>query len=319
MRKLEDFLYPTQGELFKLIRRMYGRDAVSRKGKYILVRGEAPVMLLAHMDTVHKTPVKHICKSEDGNILMSPEGIGGDDRCGVYALVSVRRLAGKSPWLLFTCDEETGGKGADSFADDFAAKRLPKALRSLKMLIEIDRKGKNDAVYYDCANPDFEDYITDKGFAADYGSFSDISLIAPAMGVAAVNLSSGYYNAHTTHEYINLSELKATIKKVVEIVEESCAPDFPAFEYIEAPRLRKRWDEFSWDFSLHGGHDLPAPHDLSEEYAECYDDLLDFYTAEELEELREAYGDRVILDLWDSEIGSYEQYTFPEYDYKSCG
>ena len=319
MRNLEDFLYPTQEELFKLICRMYGRDAASRKGKYILVRGEAPIMLLAHMDTVHKSPVKCICKSEDGNILMSPQGIGGDDRCGVFALVSVRDIAKKSPWLLFTCDEETGGKGADSFADDFMAKRLPKALRSMKMLIEIDRKGKNDAVYYDCENPEFEDYITGKGFQTDYGSFSDISLIAPAMGTAAVNLSSGYYNAHTTHEYINLAELNATIEKVVEIVEESCAEDFPAYEYIEAPRLHRRLSDFSWDFGWDGRQDWLAPSDLPEEYAECYEDLLDFYTAAELEELRMEYGDRVILDLWDSEIGGYEQYTFPDYDYKSCG
>ena len=28
-----------------------------------------------------------------GNILSSPQGIGGDDRCGVYALVKVHELS----------------------------------------------------------------------------------------------------------------------------------------------------------------------------------------------------------------------------------
>lgn len=312
MKNLETFLYPTQSELFKLICRMYGRDAVSRKGKYILVRGEAPVMLLAHLDTVHKSPVKCICKSADGNILMSPQGIGGDDRCGVYALISVRDLAKTKPWLLFTCDEEIGGKGADSFADDFASKRLPKALRSVKMLIEIDRRGKNDAVYYECWNREFEDYITGKGFETDYGSYSDISTIAPIMGVAAVNLSSGYYNAHTTHEYINLAELNSTIEKVVGIVEDSCAEDFPVYEYVEAPRFRNRLDDYSWDFGWGEQEEWFAPEDLPEEYAAAYEALLDFYSHVELEELREAYGDRVILDLYESEFGEYGQEDYPD-------
>lgn len=319
MRKLEDFIYPTQSELFKMIRGIYGRDAISRNGAYILVKGEAPIMLLAHMDTVHKNRVKHICKSEDGNIIMSPQGIGGDDRCGVYALVSARERSEVKPWLLFTCDEEIGGKGAELFVDDYEAKRLPKALKSLKLLIEIDRRGKNDAVYYDCYNVELENYITGKGFVTNFGSFSDISVIAPAMGVAAVNLSSGYYNAHTTHEYISLKELKSTIKKVAEIVEESCAADFPTFEYIEAPRFRSfrdRLDAYSWDFGWGEEQDWFAPEDLPEEYAACYEELLDFYTAAELESLRQEFGDRVILDLYESEIGGE---AYPEFEVKNCG
>ena len=83
MKKLEDFLMPTQKELFsKLCDRFKGRTTVC-KNSYILVRGEAPIMLVAHLDTVHKAPVKHICKTQNGGILMSPQGIGGDDRCGV--------------------------------------------------------------------------------------------------------------------------------------------------------------------------------------------------------------------------------------------
>ena len=89
MKNLEEFLYPTQKELFKKLTGMY-KGAIARKGSYILVPGQAPVMLLAHLDTVHHQPVKTICRSDNGNILMSPEGIGGDDRCGVYALVTIR-------------------------------------------------------------------------------------------------------------------------------------------------------------------------------------------------------------------------------------
>ena len=87
MKPLEDYLRPTQKELFSKLCAMYRDRAVICKNKYIIVRGEAPVMLLAHLDTVHKEPVKHICKNGNGNILMSPQGIGGDDRCGVHSLL----------------------------------------------------------------------------------------------------------------------------------------------------------------------------------------------------------------------------------------
>ena len=71
-------------------------------------------------------------------------------------------------------------------------------------------------MFYRCANKDFETYITGKGFKFAQGSFSDISLIAPELGIAAVNLSSGYYHAHTLHEYINRKELDETIGRVIE-------------------------------------------------------------------------------------------------------
>ena len=38
-----------------------------------------------------------------------------------------------------------------------------------------------------------------------------------ALGVAAVNLSSGYYNAHTQHEYINKKQLDTVVQKVIGI------------------------------------------------------------------------------------------------------
>ena len=144
MKKLEDFLMPTQKELFsKLCDRFKGRTTVC-KNSYILVRGEAPIMLVAHLDTVHKTPVKHICKTQNGGILMSPQGIGGDDRCGVYALVTVYEQSAVKPWLLFTCDEEVGGVGASVFCTRFQKGKLPKKeLESLKNIyILYMKKGR---------------------------------------------------------------------------------------------------------------------------------------------------------------------------------
>lgn len=277
MIALEKFLRPTQSELFDILSQKYCGQCTVSGGNFILVHGEAPVMLVAHLDTVHREPVRTIYKTADSDILMSPQGIGGDDRCGVYALVNVFELASKKPWLLFTCDEEIGGIGAEAFCTAYDYGELPAGLDGLKMLIEIDRRGRNDAVYYDCANSAFEAYITSKGFKTAHGSFSDISLIAPMLGVAAVNLSSGYYKPHTVCEYIVRSEIDATLRKVIEIVADASDESFPRFEYSD------------YDYLL---PTVPA------EYSQIYEALLEEYAADELEYYREVYGDKILDELY---------------------
>lgn len=312
MKELEIFLKPTQEKLFKNIRRWLCKMNAKHyycKKKYILVKGEAPVMLVAHMDTVHRHPVKHICKTEDGNILMSPQGIGGDDRCGVYALVNAYEMSPVKPWLLFTCDEEIGGVGAEAFCDDYLKEKLPEALDTLKFIIEIDRRGKNDAVYYSCANKEFEEYVTSKGFETQQGSFSDISYIAPDLGVAAVNLSSGYYNAHTEHEYIVRSEIDAVIEAVVQMVGEAVQPDFPKYKWVECAKVYapvSSWGAYSGlkpraGFRYYGDSDS-LPKDLPAKIKWEYEDLLELYDIDELESLRYAYGDEIITELYNLEM-----------------
>lgn len=287
---LKEIIKMTQPELFQTLIKNYQDNCIYKKGSFILVQGNAPVMLVAHLDTVHKEPVSHICTTEDGNILMSPQGIGGDDRCGVYALVSVYAKANKRPWLLFTCDEEIGCVGAGTFCELYEKQQLPD-LGFLKYIVEIDRKGSSDAVYYDCENADFEEYITSKGYKTAIGSFSDISYVAPTIGVAAVNLSSGYYNAHTQHEFINLSQLERTIEKVTEMVNESASETVPQFEYMEV--------SFGGDYLYQREFFDGEPYDyLSREGQEMYNELLAFYTKGELDEEIFYFGEESIWDMY---------------------
>lgn len=299
MIPLEKFLWPAQEQLFRYLHKMYQSRAICRRAKFLLVQGEAPVLLIAHLDTVHKEPVRVICKKQKGNLLSSPQGVGGDDRCGVYALVNIHERAVQKPWLLFTCDEEIGGIGAEAYAAAYRRKQLPKKLDEMKMLIEIDRKGSCDAVYYGCANEDFERYITGKGFQTEFGSFSDISVIAPAMGVAAVNLSAGYYHAHSVSEYINRSHIDAVIERVGEMVADAMRKDIPRFEYVEPDMGQYGWGCFSmWEG--YGTLHAKLPRDLPENYVEVYDLLLDYFTKGELEAYRKTYGDKVLLELYAS-------------------
>jgi hypothetical protein len=196
-----------------------GYTPIKQKG-FLYASGSTPVLLVAHLDTVHKTPVKTICYSADGNIIMSPEGIGGDDRAGVYMILQLIRS--QKCHVLFCEDEETGGHGARAFA---ASKITP----AVNYIIEMDRHGNNDAVFYGCDNPAFTKFITGFGFKKAMGSFSDISVIAPRLGIAAVNISSGYYNAHTRYECINMAHIHYNIERIRRMVQTPTSK----YEYIE--------------------------------------------------------------------------------------
>jgi len=202
-------------------------DVVKGDG-YIYAKGNIPVLLTAHMDTVHKEPVKDFYEyiNEDGNhILSSPQGIGGDDRCGIYMILEI--IKEFKPSILFCEDEESGGIGSSKFCKT----DLINELSELNYLIELDRANGSDAVFYDCENPDFTDFITtNTGYKEAWGTFSDISYLSPACKVASVNLSCGYYNAHTLGEEVNVEEMLTTI----EVVKELLSIESIQFEYIEA-------------------------------------------------------------------------------------
>lgn len=296
----DDILRMKQQDLLHTIRKTYA-DKISYyvEDGFVLISGDVPALLVAHLDTVHKETVREICISDNGNLIMSPQGIGGDDRCGVFSLMEIYKESPQKPWLLFTCDEETGGNGALAFCSAYAKGFLSPALAQIKMIIELDRKGQDDAVFYDCDNKEFEDYITRKGFQTNFGSFSDISYIAPDLGVAAVNLSCGYYNAHTLHEYINIEHMNSTINKVLDIISEADSPDIPQFEYIEA---KYDWNWKGYTKTYYPSDTIPLS-SIPESIREEYIDLLDYYTRDELEYFRSEMGNSSILLLHQSEFG----------------
>ena len=187
-----------------------GMPTISEEG-YVYAEGDIPILLVAHMDTVFDEPPKIVEYSKKYDILYNPfGGLGGDDRCGVYAILKL--LEKYRPHILFTEDEEIGGIGAM-----YATCSLPKP--DVKYIIEFDRRGKKDCVFYDCGNQNFMDYVEAFGFETDYGTFTDISILGEEWDIAAVNLSSGYYNEHTEEEFIIFSELRKTIKRVEAMID----------------------------------------------------------------------------------------------------
>ena len=223
--QLQNICRMSQTDLKKYVRLKLKKrysEVVSGDG-YVFAKGTFPVLLVAHLDTVHKELPKRIVFN--GNKMSSPQGIGGDDRCGIYAILQLMYKHDCS--ILFCEDEEIGCVGTRKFIDTELASTL-----EFNYIIELDRKGKTDAVFYECDNPEFEEFITKEYFKTSYGTLSDISYLAPELGCAAVNLSCGYYNAHTVNEYIMTDELDKTIEQVDRLLARTTDDD--KFEYIES-------------------------------------------------------------------------------------
>ena len=202
---------------------------------YIFCKGEIPVLLTAHMDTVHDKLISNFYEDvqtdKNGKVthkISSPQGIGGDDRCGIYEILTVLE-DGYRPYILFCEDEEIGGVGSAKFCKT----EYIKDLLDLKFLIELDRANANDLVFYSNDNRKFIEWIEDEtNWKIAWGSFSDICNLSPECGVSSVNLSCGYYNAHTLGEYVIVEEMLEAIK-IVEHLLEASEEIKESFEYIK--------------------------------------------------------------------------------------
>lgn len=206
--------------LSTLLRSKY--KTVIETADYIVAEGDIPIALVAHMDTVFSSPAKEIFYDRQKNVIWCPDGLGADDRAGVFAIIQIIRR-GYRPHIIFTTDEEKGAIGASVLAQS----KCP--FNDLRYMIELDRRGSNDCVFYDCNNSTFINYIEEFGFAEAIGSFSDISVLMEEWMVAGVNLSIGYRDEHSVSEVLFVEHMLNTINRVCKMLEEE---NIPAFEFI---------------------------------------------------------------------------------------
>ena len=216
-------------------------DKVVTTEDYIYAEGTIPIALIAHMDTVFPIPPEEILYDTNHNIMISPQGLGADDRAGIYMITKLIR-DGFKPHVIFTTDEERGCLGAAQLA------KLPCPFKDLRFMIQLDRRGANDCVFYECDNPSFTEYIESFGFVEAFGSFTDITELGPAWNVGAVNLSVGYRDEHTRSEVLFVGQMLETLEKVRTILRQKIEL-IPEFKFI--PRV---WTSDPWLSKYHTDH-----------------------------------------------------------------
>lgn len=186
----------------------------------LIAIGDIPVALVAHIDTIYDTPPSVVYYDNQEKVMWSPSGLGADDRAGVFAIIQILEY-GYKPSIILTRGEEQGAIGAKVFGKKACI------IPNLKYLIELDRAGEKDCVFYQCNNRDFVQYIESFGFAEALGSYTDITFLMPKWEVCGVNLSIGYEDEHSCSETLHIEQLENTIVKVINLLTSaSAAPDF---------------------------------------------------------------------------------------------
>ena len=228
------------------------KNVISTKD-YILAQGDIPIALVAHMDTVFTKPATQVYYDKEQGVMWSPQGLGADDRAGIFCILKILQSKHR-PTIILTTDEEKGCIGASKLVERF--KEVP---WELNYIIQLDRRGYTDCVFYDCDNPEFTKYVEGFGFIEEIGSLSDISVICPDWGIAGVNLSVGYEGEHSETEILHVAPLLATIDKVKVMLSQT---EIPKFEYI--PSLYS-WGGLYGKYYRSYGYGYAYP--LEEDYA----------------------------------------------------
>ena len=192
----------------------------------LYAQGTDPILLCAHLDTVFLFPPINIYTDKEAKVMWAPAGLGADDRAGVYAIMQI--IADNfRPSVLFTTDEEVGCVGAKKVIMDYS--NCP--FKDIKFILQLDRCEYGQAVFYNCDNRIFKDWICSFGFREELGTYSDISVLCPYWEIAGANLSVGYYNEHSQAEYLKWEQLEYTIGRVELMFERVYNLDRP-FRYI---------------------------------------------------------------------------------------
>lgn len=188
------------------------------------------VWMVGHMDTVHRShtddSVLNLVESEDGWLMAwwrgakndgepRQTGIGGDDKVGVWAALEacLREHHGAGPKVaaFFPTDEEIGCVGTNAFVKSGAGKE---AMGSARCFLQLDRRGDGDAIEHTNGipvwTPMFRELVKEPmgkfGFKPCHGSLTDIGELARATGKPAMNISSGYHNAHSDREVVSIPQ-----------------------------------------------------------------------------------------------------------------
>ena len=211
--KLMDYLHSA-------IRRKY-YDLYSDHDNYIFAvpkKLSNHVMLVAHIDTVKRS--KKVVLHENNGVVSNLNGVlGADDRAGVYAILEIVEKCIKAnqplPYILFTNYEECGGLGVKQFCKDKIAVNVE---ADIWLMIELDRRGVNDAVYYSEPEAEVKTIVESVGYDEAWGSYSDVSTLSNHNDIAHVNLSIGYFNEHSSKEILVLSVVDYAIENVLTIM-----------------------------------------------------------------------------------------------------
>ena len=181
----------------------------------------AVVLLSAHMDTVRGV-LKNRNIIQNNDIIMADVGaLGADDRAGIAIILDVLDRTPRTGFngvikIAFSREEEIGCIGAGKIKEEW--------YEDVDLAIVVDRRGNRDIVTgcFDAFCSDSVGYfmedvskMADMNWQCVEGGISD-ALVFSSVGVNSINISAGYYNEHTDREYASLTDMKDSVKLIIQ-------------------------------------------------------------------------------------------------------
>ena len=222
--------------LCSYIKQLPGNISVSQDkyGNVYVLKGKAETYscLISHIDQIsHCNHSKDFKAIETREIIFgySPknrrfENLGADDKNGVFICLECLKKYDNIK-LVFFREEETGCKGSSeavmSFFDD------------VRFVIQPDRKGNSDLItsigYSELCSEEFIGAVELEkwGYKEENGLMTDIlTLKEKGLEVSCINLSCGYYNAHSDEEITVKKDLMKCLLFVEHIIDK-CTNVYP--------------------------------------------------------------------------------------------
>jgi len=221
MQFLEMPLYRTE-EVFKKFSSIPGTSIYgSGLEKFLFIRGNRKnrVLLIAHADTYWDydydeaytgqcfSGVAQEINEDNGIVTNKNGGLGADDRAGC-AIAWLLKDLGHS--ILITSGEEHGSRGSHYLMREHT--EIADEINNYhQFAIQLDRRNGTDFKCYDVGTDSFRAYVQKTTGYSEPDKYSSTDIKTICRDICGVNLSIGYYNEHSSEEYLVIKEWENTL------------------------------------------------------------------------------------------------------------
>ena len=216
-------------------------DAVvvqDESGNLLVTKGEAGnyACLCAHMDQVQSFHPKDFTCIDDGGVIMGYSsktrkqcGLGADDKNGIFIALSCLEEYDNIKCAFFV-GEESGCVGSNAVDTSFFS--------DCRFCAQIDRRGNCDMVTRISLDTICsEEFIKDAdcstwGYCESDGLMTDVeALRRNGVTASCINMSCGYYEPHTDHEFTVKEDVQKCYEFVCHLIDH-CTKDY---QYLGEP------------------------------------------------------------------------------------
>lgn len=202
-------------------------------GNLYITRGKSDSYpcVVSHLDQVQKNHSLDFKAIETDEIIFGyssknrrQEGLGADDKNGIWICL---RCLQKFDYMkvAFFVAEEVGCKGSSNCDMSF--------FDNCRFVLQCDRRNGSDLItnasFSELCSPDFLEATgyEEFGYKPTDGMLTDVAALKEnGLGVCALNISCGYYEPHTDHEFTIKAELQNCLNLVCHIIE-NCTKVYP--------------------------------------------------------------------------------------------